>query len=401
MHSVEVKDINELLVAGCELVKKHGMEIKTRGTVSKEVRPCLFKVEYPTRRTLVFPGRGNNPFQTIFECLWVLSAKDNNISDLRRFLPRADLYSDNPDTPYSRWRAGYPERIRNASCMHSTKLICTSGEIEYVLGKAMLTGIDQLKYVYESLLNDDGSRQAVMGLWNPIEDTYEHGVLLKTKDKPCTQSVMFTIRNYMLDCVVTMRSNDVIYGLSSINMYEFTVMQEILAKMLGVAVGKYYHFTNSLHVYDNMYDKMNKIVETYHHSTEYVQMKNLLNRLPNFQWTGMVVAGDYTKTMQNIEAEYKLILEMSKNVEETYKGVVCDDEFRLNQLSELSNYCLIYLLVSELKISNTTAYHLFKSLRDTDLKLGCLYWVCKQYPETKNISVTHLEVLFNSLTYMG
>jgi hypothetical protein len=51
-----------------------------------------------------------------------------------------------------------------------------------------------------------------------------------------------------------------LWGFSHINMFEFSVMQEIMAKMLGVPVGRYYHQVGSFHIYECMYDRANEII---------------------------------------------------------------------------------------------------------------------------------------------
>lgn len=46
-----------------------------------------------------------------------------------------------------------------------------------------------------------------------------------------------------------MRSNDVYLGLPY-NLVQFSALQEIVAGWLGIEVGSYHHFTDSLHVYE-------------------------------------------------------------------------------------------------------------------------------------------------------
>jgi hypothetical protein len=53
----------------------------------------------------------------------------------------------------------------------------------------------------------------------------------------------------VLDITVTNRSNDLVWGLLGANYVHFSVLQEYVAARLGVAVGKYHHFSNNLHAY--------------------------------------------------------------------------------------------------------------------------------------------------------
>ena len=50
-----------------------------------------------------------------------------------------------------------------------------------------------------------------------------------------------------------MRSNDVYLGLPH-DVFSFTMIQEIVARLLGVEMGDYTHFAGSLHLYDEHAD---------------------------------------------------------------------------------------------------------------------------------------------------
>jgi len=66
------------------------------------------------------------------------------------------------------------------------------------------------------------------------------------------------IRDDRLIMVTSMRSNDVFIGLPY-DVFAFTMIQEILARTLGVEVGPYKHVVGSLH----LYDKDKKIAKQY------------------------------------------------------------------------------------------------------------------------------------------
>lgn len=241
-----VDDINQLLQASCNIIMMNGEDVTVKGKLTKELHPAWITVLKPTKRTLLYPHRGNNPFATLFETLWVLGNKCNDIGLLSKFLPRAVNYSDNG----KKWRAGYPERIR-----------CATGGGDWFNGE-----VDQLHYVYYKLKSDPETRQAVMTLWNPMLDCFNRnlegdltGELKNSKDFPCSNWVTFLIRNDRLDCTFAIRSNDAIFGMTSINLYEFSVMQEIIARKLGVGVGHFYYLANSLHIYEEHWRKAEEI----------------------------------------------------------------------------------------------------------------------------------------------
>ncbi len=241
---IKGSSLNDLFHRSINMLFDHGEEVEVKGNTTLEIHPCMLMLEDATKRTLIYPYRGNNPFSTLFETLWVLSSNPD-IENLKFFLPRAGDFAD-PAYP-SVWRAGYGGRIfrhmgidseRNAGIQHATAKHSEWETIPHHI-------VDQFRYVYDTLKADPCSRQAVMTLWDPAKEC----TIGTSRDFPCCNHVVFMIREGKLNCTLTMRSNDVLWGLSSINLYEFTVLQEIMANMLGVPVGKYFHIANSFHCY--------------------------------------------------------------------------------------------------------------------------------------------------------
>ena len=61
-----------------------------------------------------------------------------------------------------------------------------------------------------------------------------------------------------------MRSNDMIWGASAVNIFNYTFMQEYMAAILGLKVGDYYHFADNFHYYDRhkkMVEQLSKVKE--------------------------------------------------------------------------------------------------------------------------------------------
>jgi thymidylate synthase len=106
----------------------------------------------------------------------------------------------------------------------------------------------------DELRNDRGSRRAVINLYDSRNTLGQN-----LNDVACTLSLQFLIRNNKLDLVVTMRSNDIIWGLPN-DIFFFTILQEYLALILGVEPGKYYHQVASMHIYSRHFFLMDKIL---------------------------------------------------------------------------------------------------------------------------------------------
>jgi thymidylate synthase len=111
----------------------------------------------------------------------------------------------------------------------------------------------QLVHAHRKLCDDPNTRQAVITLWD-FELDNERG----KHDYPCTLSLHFMIRNHKLDLHVTMRSNDVWWGLAY-DAFQFTQLQATLACSLGIGIGRYFHHANSLHVYERDFDKIESL----------------------------------------------------------------------------------------------------------------------------------------------
>ncbi len=71
----------------------------------------------------------------------------------------------------------------------------------------------------------------------------------RRKDIPCTCTIQFLVRDGALHTVATMRSNDAWFGLVH-DVFAFTMLQELVARDLGLELGTYTHFAASLHLYD-------------------------------------------------------------------------------------------------------------------------------------------------------
>lgn len=105
----------------------------------------------------------------------------------------------------------------------------------------------QLDHVERKLRDDRNTRQAVISILK-AGDTLN-------ADPPCTVSVQFRINGGKLDAITTMRSNDVMWGFTY-DVFYWTMLQEWLARRLGVAVGTYYHNVGSMHLYSKRDEAM-------------------------------------------------------------------------------------------------------------------------------------------------
>ena len=177
----------------------------------------------------------------IAETMWILAGR-NDVEWLSYYLPRAAEFSDDGET----WRGGYGPRLRR-------------------FGDPMLPSrvhLDQIDSVVRELRADPTSRRAVIGIWDPSMDARRVNEE-PWKDVPCNDVITFQSRLGKLHAHVFVRSNDLMWGWSGINAFEWSVLQEVIAGILGIEVGTLTFSISSLHSYDRHWGKLRRIAEAY------------------------------------------------------------------------------------------------------------------------------------------
>lgn len=214
-------------------------EVGSRVGRTKEMMHVGITLREPWHREILLPARKPDLAAQIAETMWVLGGRDD-MEFLLHYLPRAAEFSDDGKT----WRAGYGARLRDWN-------------VDAFVDEGISYGhIDQIKWVYEHLKKDPASRRAVLSIWDPTQDTVD-GV----KDIPCNDWLNFSSRNGYLDLHVAVRSNDIIWGWSGINQFEWSALLEVMAGLLGLRTGSLHFSTTSLHIYDRHWAKAEKIVD--------------------------------------------------------------------------------------------------------------------------------------------
>lgn len=120
-----------------------------------------------------------------------------------------------------------------------------------------------LKSVYELLARDPDTREAVI----PIFATHDALAIGVSKDVPCTTTLQFLIRGGRLNTIATMRSNDILWGLS-LDVNQFVTVTRALASWLGIQTGWYLHQAGSFHSYDEREEQLRTILEAEKNKTE-------------------------------------------------------------------------------------------------------------------------------------
>lgn len=224
------EDVNEALIGLCDFLERNGEETSSRAGLTREATFQAIKIEKPWRREILIPERRANVVAQIAETAWVLAGR-NDVDWLEHYLPRAADFSDDGKT----WRAGYGPRLRRVSA---------DGGFGYP---------DPLVEVIRLLKEDPNTRRAVVSLWD-WESDYQD-----SKDVPCNNWLHFLARDGGLDLHVATRSNDLIWGWSGINQFEWSVLLELVAECTGLFMGSIHYSVSSLHMYERHFERAGTI----------------------------------------------------------------------------------------------------------------------------------------------
>lgn len=251
MHTETYSGINSFLKGACKLLLSEGVKRVTRGKICYELpEPFLFKLTEPKARIVTIPERKWNRTLPYAESLWIASGR-NDLLYICHYLERMRDFSD--DGMFM--RGGYGPRFRDYNGSNDDYHISTINERKP-------NSVDQLRYIVKCFSNDIETRRAVISLGDPMKDDFDQSWNLKdSKDIPCTRELHFIKQstNNKLDLIVKMRSNDLIWGASAVNIFNYTFMQEYVSAILGLEIGNYYHLADNMHYYEDFQDMIKVI----------------------------------------------------------------------------------------------------------------------------------------------
>lgn len=269
---IQAENLNEAFIRLCKALITDGVDVTRRGFKCREIPSAvLVEITNPTDRYIRIPERKWNKTLGWIESLWIARG------DIRLEMPAAyvkNLLNFSDDGLIM--RAGYGARIRRYGDNINSMANLTAGQTTYrqyaPFGK--IEGgqdkTDQLRFIIEKFKEDIDTREAVITIHDPVADDFDaqsvkdgKAMILKTKDTPCTRSIHFMVVNGKMNCYVDIRSNDIWWGFSAVNIFNFTLMQEYVAAMVGVPIGTYYHKIDNLHVYEDFLSKVKEIAEKY------------------------------------------------------------------------------------------------------------------------------------------
>lgn len=195
------------------------------GKVKSSPSPILMEFSSPRKRVLFDVARKANPFFHVAEAIWMLAGR-NDVDYPRQFNSQMYVYSDDGKS----FNAAYGFRWKHHF------------------------GVDQVAKCVEMLRANPEDRRVVMSMWDPRQDLGS-----KSLDIPCNLQIMFRVVGGELVMTTTNRSNDLIWGLLGANCVHLSFLHEYIAAAVDLPLGKWYHMTNNLHIYEHHWDLANRM----------------------------------------------------------------------------------------------------------------------------------------------
>lgn len=215
-------------------------ETKPRGQLVKEMIGVTFVLTNPRARLCTLAARKANYGFAAGEFCWYLRGAED-LESIAYYNPRMKGFSDDGKklhSAYGRRLLAHPPNRPS-----------------------------QWADVISTLKQDRDSRRAVMTIYAPSD--MRRAVDDGTKDVPCTLALQFFIRDNRLHLHVTMRSNDVIWGLTN-DLFSFTLLQETMlldlreAGVENLELGEYIHTAGSMHIYERHFKMASEILADYY-----------------------------------------------------------------------------------------------------------------------------------------
>lgn len=228
--------LDDLLMRVLERLLKIKGGVKASRGSNTEMFGVLLQLTNPRAR-LSHSEKKGKVFSALGELLWYL-AKTDDLKFIRYYLRKYEKESDDGRTL---WGAYGPRLF------------------------AMRRRTNQVSNVLKLLRAKPSSRRAVIQLFNAEDLVDSH------KEIPCTCTLQFVARSNRLHMLTYMRSNDAFIGLPH-DVFAFTMLQEIVARDLGLELGVYKHCVGSLHLYDENRDDARQYVAEGWQPTDSVQM---------------------------------------------------------------------------------------------------------------------------------
>lgn len=225
IDEVIVKTISDVLSKGTET---QPAKFSNNDDSYMELENYMFILNNPLDRIPINPFNPLNLISLIGRFVWIIAGNDR-VEDIAFYQDKVRIYSDNGLTVPG---SDYGKRIFNPD-----------------------EGTDQIANVIELLQEDPHSRRAIIPILFPSDSAR-----FKSKDFSCAFGLAFRIKNNKLHSTLIMRSNNAL-RLLNVNLFEFTLIGEIVARELGIEYERHTHLSISMHIFQSDVKKIMKWID--------------------------------------------------------------------------------------------------------------------------------------------
>lgn len=233
-HLKVALDSDEAYASTLDLLLTKGVDVRLgdskstgSGKLTKELLNFKVVLENPRERFIKNPNRMLNLPAAVARFIWMMAGSDR-LADIAFYEPKVRFFTDDGiSVPGS----SYGQRILQPR-----------------------PGLNQFLAVVDRLKEDHASRRAAIAIYHP-EDSVRNSV-----DIPCAFGVFYHIRNNLLYSTTLMRSNNA-HILMPYNLFEFSLLAEVVASEVGVNLGPLTHSVISMHIYENDFESSKKVIE--------------------------------------------------------------------------------------------------------------------------------------------
>ena len=232
MYVITERNVHSVLPLAVDLLLREGVERPSRnGPVLTLTAPVTTLYLRPQERVMLWPERDANPFFHLLESLWMLAGR-RDVKFVSDLVPGMKNFSDDGAI----FNAAYGYRWRHHF------------------------GEDQLLWAIDELKRDPSTRRVVIGIWDGAREPA--AMREGSKDLPCNLAVHLQIgHDGRLDMTVFNRSNDIVWGAYGANAVHFSMLQEFVARAIGVEVGRYWQVSDNWHGYLKTLEPVKSLAE--------------------------------------------------------------------------------------------------------------------------------------------
>lgn len=217
--------LSDLLHKGEDVTISDHLSIGS-GRKTKELTNYLIGIDHPKEKLILNPARRLRPSLAVARFIWMMAGNDR-VADISFYDDRAEWFSDDG---FSIPGSNFGQRILRPQ-----------------------PGINQLSATVDLLRRSPATRRAVMSIYQPGDCGRN------SRDIPCALSLGFHIRDGVLASTILMRSNNA-FSLFPHNIFEFSLLAEVIAAEIGIPLGPLSYFALSMHLYEEDFSAAERVI---------------------------------------------------------------------------------------------------------------------------------------------